>query len=305
MFKPPMKLAMGKLLSESKLAIPIYQRGYAWEDEHIEAFIGDISDLWRSAASGHAYHFLGTMLCHSVMKEAYGQTLEIIDGQQRLTTTSLLILAIREAAKTLAQSGQAEKKTEAGLLKLVTKCQGLLVTGRDGHEVAKLTLNEQDSREWNDLILTGCGVKAPDLHNLGASVQRIMGAFERVQAELVWPLIDVKTASGVADSLERLEFCFEHTINGLIIILVEADSEKDMFELFMVINDRGKPLSALDLVRTATLSRLKGPKSKEEFEEAKAEFKPLLTVEDDTCRKALAGRPNNRKSRVALKSMRW
>ena len=71
-----------------KYFIPKYQREYIWGKENWEELISDIED-------SEGDHFIGSIICINKSNDAFGQQmLEIVDGQQRLTTISILFCAI-------------------------------------------------------------------------------------------------------------------------------------------------------------------------------------------------------------------
>ena len=78
------EFSAGKLLSEN-LNIPNYQRGYCWESNQIKPFL---ESLWN-ADKDIPYH-LGTVIVH-ITKSGSNEVWDIVDGQQRLITLSILI----------------------------------------------------------------------------------------------------------------------------------------------------------------------------------------------------------------------
>src|SRR5688572_24982744 len=78
---------IGHVLRDRRLSVPPYQRGYSWEAEEVGDFWWDLRAAYGSEAS---QYFLGTI----VLTTDAGET-TIIDGQQRLATTSLLFTALR------------------------------------------------------------------------------------------------------------------------------------------------------------------------------------------------------------------
>lgn len=90
---------IGQLLGESRrerIIVPEFQRGYEWEKKHVEAFWNDIVELQseRPLKGGRKRHFLGPI----VVLQREGEIWELLDGQQRLATTTILFSVIRDAA---------------------------------------------------------------------------------------------------------------------------------------------------------------------------------------------------------------
>ena len=71
------------------LDIPPHQRDYAWTDEEVEQLFSDLEAAYRDSAE----YFLGTIV--AIENKTTGE-LSIVDGQQRMTTTYLLLAAIRD-----------------------------------------------------------------------------------------------------------------------------------------------------------------------------------------------------------------
>ena len=80
-------------LKPAQYRVPPYQRGYSWGDRQIDDFWGDISTVGKSG------HFLGPMVLYR--PNGGGKTLEVIDGQQRLTTMQILLALVRDRYVTL------------------------------------------------------------------------------------------------------------------------------------------------------------------------------------------------------------
>ena len=80
---------IGATLNQYDLRVPLNQRSYAWEKGHVRTLLEDFSAVIQS---DNPAYFLGTI----VLTHAAGGHLEVADGQQRLSTTSILIAAIRD-----------------------------------------------------------------------------------------------------------------------------------------------------------------------------------------------------------------
>ena len=84
------KLAgLGQIIAASRHAVPIYQRSYAWKNGHVEDLLNDIA---TAIHDGEEEYFLGSI----VLTNADSDQPDVVDGQQRLATTVIVIAAIRD-----------------------------------------------------------------------------------------------------------------------------------------------------------------------------------------------------------------
>lgn len=80
-------LSIKQLLSKDKYIIPMYQRNYAWTEDHLKQLV---QDVWDSIGSERQY-YVGTLVVHHRNDGIY----ETIDGQQRLTTLNIMLCAMK------------------------------------------------------------------------------------------------------------------------------------------------------------------------------------------------------------------
>ena len=222
-----------------KYAIPRYQREYSWRRENWEDMFNDIL--------GENEHdegpFLGSIICVSKTKETFSPMLEIIDGQQRLTTISLLFAAIYSRLKT-ENMDTDEFKSELINLKF------RLIHKKNPKET-KLELSYQNHNSEDYLeILEESGileVKEGRPKNLGK--RRLYKAYSYFSVKLE------------AYSFEETKKILDK-LNSSHLIKIEVNSNSDAFNLFESINNRGVPLSAIDLIKNNILSSLERKKIK-------------------------------------------
>ena len=92
-------LTLGQILtSPNQYVIPVFQRYYRWDQPQWDTLWADLTDLQQPGKTGR--HFLGflVLIPESVMPGQISKY-HLIDGQQRLTTLSLLLCALRDTAK--------------------------------------------------------------------------------------------------------------------------------------------------------------------------------------------------------------
>ncbi len=77
--------------TDKKFIIPVYQRAYSWKHENCEALLKDLTSVYEN---NYVSHFFGSIVYVSNDVGGCNEHI-IIDGQQRITTVSLLLLAIR------------------------------------------------------------------------------------------------------------------------------------------------------------------------------------------------------------------
>ena len=78
--------------------VPIYQRNYAWEDTEINALVKDVFDSYeksKQAPEKDSVYYIGTLVTY----KRNDNNFEVIDGQQRLTTSYLILKALEENPK--------------------------------------------------------------------------------------------------------------------------------------------------------------------------------------------------------------
>ena len=82
--------------SDKRFIIPVYQRNYSWQKKQCEQLFNDLKQLMQKEQSPHFFGSVVSSLADGGGKEDY----LIIDGQQRLTTISILLVAIGFVAQT-------------------------------------------------------------------------------------------------------------------------------------------------------------------------------------------------------------
>ncbi len=86
------QLGLADILKQNRLVVPRNQRDYAWTAKEVKTLL---EDLGRSINEGHDDYFLGTI----VTIKGDNEVLEVVDGQQRLATTAIVLAEIRDYLK--------------------------------------------------------------------------------------------------------------------------------------------------------------------------------------------------------------
>ncbi|QCW04744.1 DUF262 domain-containing protein [Natrinema pallidum] len=194
---------------------PDFQRPYEWEES-------EFRDLWKDLLSAVNYegkHFLGQII---VVEKDKGETktLAIIDGQQRLTTLSVLICAMRDVYK---------EKT--GYENIPDQLAELLTTSNiNGDNLRRLYLlnNSEDDKQYQ-LVYQGDAEKA----------ERQVGAAYDYYYEHLTSITE-----------EMLGEIRQSVLKDLSLIRTETADINSAYQVFQTENDRGKDLAAIDLVKS-------------------------------------------------------
>lgn len=101
MIKPDNRTVLDILNSDLRYEIPAYQRDYRWGESEASELVDDLNE------SGDVGLFLGTIILNSAREKE--KISIVVDGQQRLTTISILLIACREVAKKVKAAGLAEE----------------------------------------------------------------------------------------------------------------------------------------------------------------------------------------------------
>jgi len=210
----PMKL-LG-LLKENKTTfnIPVYQRNYEWNKEQVEQFFRDIEGIIDDDNNGH---FLGTIVFVSNEKQGLMMERIIIDGQQRITTTMLLLKAIYDS---LDENNNEEKNLKQEIYetyiinKYVDDKYKLKLKPVQEDMNAYIDLIESNKANEESKIYTNYKLLMDLISSSHYSVQQIFEALSRVQ--IVYISLDKNSKA------ENPQLIFE-SLNSTGLSLTEAD----------------------------------------------------------------------------------
>jgi len=208
--------------SDKRFIIPLYQRNYDWKEENCEQLFQDLIKLHNSDRKSH---FFGSI----VSSIQFGtEDIFIIDGQQRITTVSLLLIAMVNAKK----DGLIEA-TDAKLVEKIFK-RYLVDEYQEDERKVKLKPIKKDMQAFDALLY-----KPKDQYIKESNVTRNYDFF-----------YDKITRAGLT-----LDELFE-TIKKLEVINIRLDEDDDPQLIFESLNSTGLDLSEADKIRNYLLMSL-------------------------------------------------
>ncbi len=231
-------------LLQSRLVVPDFQRTYSWDKSVIETFWQDLkgfSDKYPNETFQRQEYFLGSVV---LVDLGDGQPRQVLDGQQRLATTTVFLAVLRDKFHEL---GAAEAAQD-----IQTRLIGRYDTYSQKYE-KNLQLNQYDrdffAREIQEpSYMPGYAVAAPAM----TSHQMIRDAASYFKAQIG---IDLALIGNQGDKVKYIARLQKIVTEHMSVVVVWSDDEDEASTVFETLNDRGIGLSASDLVRNFILRR--------------------------------------------------
>lgn len=224
------QLGLGSVLKQNQLAVPPNQREYAWEQKEVRTLFRDFA---RAIAETSSSYFLGTIV---TIPRSNG-LLEVVDGQQRLATTAILLSAIRDYIKPLEPV--IAESVENEFLTVIDRT----ARGR----VPRLTLNLDDN-DYFRARLNGAA-SAPEPRRLS---HRLLGdAFDEAAAHVS----AVVSGFDEKDHGDILNHWLTFIESKALVILLRVPNAANAYKMFETLNDRGKRTSQSDLIKNFLLGQ--------------------------------------------------
>jgi uncharacterized protein with ParB-like and HNH nuclease domain len=221
---------IGHAILDKRLIVPVYQRSYAWKNQNVLDLFQDIGGA--IADNKENEYFLG-----SIVAKDNDRNLEVVDGQQRLATVSILLGAIRDY---FYETGDTERAKDI---------EGFLLTrDRRTQEIQpKLTLNEIDNDFFGKRILAR--PDNPDRvhlrqHEPTKESHRLIANTADLAAKRVKQIADE-----TPNATNRLLDWVDYIEKRVRIIWLTVPDDSNAFMIFETLNDRGLQLAISDLLK--------------------------------------------------------
>ncbi len=225
---------IGAVLAHNRLKVPLNQREYAWEEEHVQELFSDFA----GAIDGDPpTYFLGTI----VLTQGDDDLPEISDGQQRLATTTILLAAMRDYLKTSKDYARATSVEQEFL-----KTTDFETTDT----VPRLRLNVDDNEFFRRYVVDGDHAHEPKKE----SHRKIKMAYEIAVVHVNAILEPHQKQPAKTTVLQRW---VKFLRDGAEVIVLKTPDHLNAFIMFETLNDRGLRASQADLIKNYLLSRCK------------------------------------------------
>lgn len=218
-------------------AIPRYQREYTWNKTQWETLFDDVQE-------NDPGYFLGSIICINQTTDTLAvQRLEVVDGQQRLTTLSLLFAALYQSLKLHEKDLDDDQRVE--LINLKRK----LVLKKGDDQLRVIPQIQNNNQNDYRAVLSDVDVISQSDAPAYAGNRKIFRAFRYFQSRIEGMV------NGENDRLAST-MAFLDKVSHACLVKIEVASHADAYTLFESLNNRGMPLTAIDLIKNKLLARL-------------------------------------------------
>lgn len=218
-----------QILQSVKYSIDFYQREYLWESKQVREMLDDMAAVFldaynpgmpRSAVRNFPHYFLGAINISQKGNESF-----IVDGQQRLTTLTLLLILLRNL--------QRERSDKVHI-------DDLIFSEKYGEKTFNLDVDER--ARCMEALYDG---EAYDTTDKSESVQNLYQRYEDMMEDFPEELTG-----------DALPYFVDWLIDHVALVEITAYSDEDAYTIFETMNDRGLRLSPTDMLKGYLLANM-------------------------------------------------
>ena len=241
------------LHSGDQYLVPFFQRFYSWDQKHWNRLLDDLTALVDSSADG--MHFLGPLVCTPAQHVPGEVTAyQLIDGQQRLTTLTLVLISLRDLCRENNLTDLADEIHEDFLVhKRRVDLQHYKIVPRVGDREALVAiLQGKELAAFKDFrLLKG-------LRFFGRELRKYIGS----------------------DSQERLPALFRALTARMSLVVITVAGENP-YEIFESLNSTGLPLEQSDLIRNYVFMEVPLAEQEDFFQEHWERYECVFEASDE------------------------
>ncbi len=230
-----------QLLANTKYKLDYYQREYSWQTTHVTELLNDLSDKFSYSyeveheavdVEGYEHYFLGSIIISDDSGQRY-----VVDGQQRLTTLTLLLIRIYHLLEEGALKNQVDQLIYS------------MSFGKEGFNL--------DVPEWRGVMQALYEGSSFDESTQPKSVQNIALRYRDIENDF-----DIEKEFEMQNQALP---CFVYwLLENVYLVEITAFESKDAYMIFETVNDRGLSLTPADMLRGYLLSNIEEPELRDE-----------------------------------------
>jgi len=233
--------------------IPRYQRPYAWEEEQIEEF-------WNDMLAENQTYFLGSFIFNTQYEnEGY---IEVIDGQQRLLTTTIFIAVLRDILVELGDHKTAD----------VYQRQNIGFEDEEGNLSYRIEPGDS-TKPFFEYYIQNPENDINTANPKNKEEKRIFNNYQHLREKVEKKLAQESTKERKLSTIKDLK----RKSGSLIVIDIKLQSEDVAYEIFETVNARGVELSVSDLLKNLVFSKIKEKDNKDVAKEMWSEIESNIS----------------------------
>ena len=230
--------------SDFEYVIPPYQRPYAWTIDQASELFEDLHSFYQYEPDEE--YFLGSIV---LIKEENKPHSEVIDGQQRLTTLTILLAVLSNKLQ-----GDDRKALLQYILEPGNKFEGLETKPR-------LTVRSRDRDFFASYVQ---GLKFDELF---AMDEKALENESRLNIKRNSQLLDKYVSEKLGDDIEQIESFTAFLLRKCYLVAVSTPNQKSAFRIFSVMNSRGLDLQPTDIIKADTIGMVELDAQREKYNE--------------------------------------
>ncbi|MEM1416315.1 MAG: DUF262 domain-containing protein, partial [Myxococcota bacterium] len=222
---------MREILKDTRYGIDFFQREYAWQEKHLRELLDDLSQRFlndydegheRAEVERYGHYFLGPIVVSHKDGLRY-----IVDGQQRLTTLTLLLIYLHHASQEREDASPVE---------------ALIFSRHYGKR--SFNLDVASRRACMEALFQ----EQPfDATGEDASVKNLVARYADLEAHFPDSLLG-----------KALPYFIDWLCENVQLVEIQTFSDEDAYTIFETMNDRGRPLSLPDMLKGYLLANVRG-----------------------------------------------
>ena len=230
--------SLKQLLQNTKYSIHYYQREYMWQRKHVEELIDDLTSEFldyyvpgddRKDVQDYGAYFMGSIVLS-------GRENAIIDGQQRFSSLTLLLMYLNNRLRSLGQN--------------YSMIEQMIFS--EAYGTKSFNINVEDRADCMNAIFND---QPFDTTDVGESVKNLYGRYTDI--------IDVFPNDDITDNM-LLHFC-DWLAEKVFFIEIVATTEQDAHKVFVTMNDRGLSLTSTEMLKGYLLSEIRDDSKREKL----------------------------------------
>lgn len=249
-FKPVDKTIKDLLISGHLFEIPRFQRAYSWEKRHYAEFLQDITSNLKIENERISYgsYFVGTMLFIGNFLESGKSAIKVVDGQQRLTTITILFSVLSDLFK---------EKKEGKLAEMIFRY--IMTTDDNGEEVRILkTKSNYPYFAYFIQDYTKSQTFLPESEEEENIKQTYDFFYKQLGEKKIRQTLKKNHGADIVDNLDYIEIlkAIRDQVLNCSFVSISTETGDQANRIFEILNAKGKRLNEVDLIKNKLFEEL-------------------------------------------------